>query len=369
MKIVFVGRYNQTEQLSGPEKVAKRLFHEIAAQNPNAVFVEYFFKGIRKSNSWLRLFGNEPVSSSPRILRLGIIKLFTLLIKESPDIIHIITQERFIASMFIYKFFLKGKICITLHGIQRYETARFRVRRNRYQNLKDVLVEKIFFAFCDKIFFLSPQQYEIAKNYYAVLPGKYRFIPNGVDEQFAGTEHVFESREEINIVLYNGWDLEVKGISNIIPVLESLEARKPIIVNVLGYSGNVSFKNPNIRLNVVKKMDASELSVFLKRMDIHINSSIYDPFPLFVLECMASGVVVILSDRAGNSSYIKNKENGFVFDPDKCEELKSILDEIFAGRVNLQYISRNAAEIIKKLSWNKVAKQYSALYYEMLNEA
>ena len=44
MKIVYLGNYVQDENLSGPEKVAKRLFQEAYSNNYDCTFLEYFFK-------------------------------------------------------------------------------------------------------------------------------------------------------------------------------------------------------------------------------------------------------------------------------------------------------------------------------------
>ena len=43
MKIVYLGRYNESEILTGPEKVAKRIFHNIIEMIPYSVFNEYYF--------------------------------------------------------------------------------------------------------------------------------------------------------------------------------------------------------------------------------------------------------------------------------------------------------------------------------------
>jgi len=63
MKIVYIGRYNESEILTGPEKVAKRIFHNMTKINSNCVFVEYFFDGA-KYNIWKKLFGKEKIADA-----------------------------------------------------------------------------------------------------------------------------------------------------------------------------------------------------------------------------------------------------------------------------------------------------------------
>ncbi|MBK6915083.1 MAG: hypothetical protein IPH11_15985 [Ignavibacteriales bacterium] len=48
MKILFLGRYEQSEILNGPEKVAKRIFTGLQDKT-ESVFIEYFFDGSKYS--------------------------------------------------------------------------------------------------------------------------------------------------------------------------------------------------------------------------------------------------------------------------------------------------------------------------------
>jgi hypothetical protein len=45
MKILLLGRYNPSEVLTGPEKFAKRLYHNLLEQELDCEFVEYFSDG------------------------------------------------------------------------------------------------------------------------------------------------------------------------------------------------------------------------------------------------------------------------------------------------------------------------------------
>ena len=75
MKVVLVGRYSEDDILSGPEKVAKNLFTQIALLNPDTYFFTYFFKSGKKRKVEQYLFGSEIISNNSNISRFGIIKL------------------------------------------------------------------------------------------------------------------------------------------------------------------------------------------------------------------------------------------------------------------------------------------------------
>ena len=57
MKVIFIGTYNESEILSGPEKVCKRVFEEYSKID-DTIFIQYFQDG-RKYSYFKKLFGYE----------------------------------------------------------------------------------------------------------------------------------------------------------------------------------------------------------------------------------------------------------------------------------------------------------------------
>ncbi|MCE9499793.1 MAG: hypothetical protein K8R21_04745, partial [Leptospira sp.] len=76
MKIVLIGTYNPSEILTGPEKFAKRIFHEMERKSVDVTFVTYYQDG-RRYSLWKKLFGKEtvPNNGNGRIFRMGILPL------------------------------------------------------------------------------------------------------------------------------------------------------------------------------------------------------------------------------------------------------------------------------------------------------
>ena len=80
-KVVFIGRFNKSEILSGPEKFAKRIAQKHSQINETQ-FIEYFFDGniygIKD-----KLFGKETDKyGNIEIIKLGILRLFFELFKK-----------------------------------------------------------------------------------------------------------------------------------------------------------------------------------------------------------------------------------------------------------------------------------------------
>ena len=93
MNVVYIGRYNDTEILSGPEKAAKRIFHE-QIKHCEGTFIQYFFDG-RQYGLIKKLFGKDVKDvHNSKVYTLGLFRIVPLLIKLKPQIIHYISYER-----------------------------------------------------------------------------------------------------------------------------------------------------------------------------------------------------------------------------------------------------------------------------------
>jgi glycosyltransferase involved in cell wall biosynthesis len=113
-------------------------------------------------------------------------------------------------------------------------------------------------------------------------------------------------------------------------------------------------------------MSDNLLFSFLINKHVFIDNLDYMPFSILALEAMALGLILIVSDDSGISSYINNGENGFVYNSESPEEISEILNDIFAGKYDLDIISKNAKKIYEQLNWDKVAQQYLEAYKTVL---
>ena len=198
MEIVYLGRYNPSEILTGPEKVARRLFQHTYEKNKGVVFIDYFFKD-KKSNIYKRLLGKKIIQNEPSVIRLGNLRIFFFLVFNQPAIIHIVTLERFIIPVYLYRFLLKSRIITTLHGILKYEISLNTQKRKSV--FKDKLLETLAFKYSNKLIFVSASLKEFSKKYYKTDAAKIEIIPNGIDKIYAGIKEIKFSNK-LKIVLF-----------------------------------------------------------------------------------------------------------------------------------------------------------------------
>ncbi|MBK8982260.1 MAG: glycosyltransferase family 4 protein [Ignavibacteria bacterium] len=359
MKLAFIGRYNDTELLTGPEKVAKRIFTE-HTRDYNSVFIEYFFDG-RKHGIFKKLFSSEKVTTvcSSDVMRFGIISMIFFLLKYKPDIIHIITYERFSIAVFLYKIFSNVKVVYTVHGIVAYENENFKITGKTYR-IKDRLIEKRIFKYSDRLLFLSDQSLKIAAEYFQITEDKVRIIPNGIDEEFltAGKNNK-HSDTVINIFFSGNPDRKEKGFEFVKDVFSEL--RFPFRLYLT--DSKTEFHEEYI---ISKKFTGTDqFSKLISQMDIVISASIYEPFSMTAAEAMAAGAVPVVSEDTGMSRYIIEGVNGFVYKTSEPAVLRNILDELQSDRQKLSEISVNAGKIFEVLNWKNVYIMYKNIYCEL----
>ncbi len=197
MKIIFLGRYNTGENLTGPEKVAKRLYHNMIIKNENTVFLTYYFKDCEDSSVFKRMFGRTELRVIPKVKRMGIFSVILYLIKEKPQIIHVITFERFLIPIILIKIVLNSNLIFTVHGLFRIERKNLYVQQSLMSKIKDSIAEYLLINYSDKLIFLSNISLRKAKQNYNINEKKCLIIPNGLDSYNLLVKKEFDFSETI----------------------------------------------------------------------------------------------------------------------------------------------------------------------------
>ncbi|MCB0727034.1 MAG: glycosyltransferase family 4 protein [Ignavibacteriae bacterium] len=365
MRILFAGRYNDGDTFTGPEKVAKRIFSS-ASEEYDTAFVSYFFDG-RKYGIIKKIFGKETLDSdeSGKVFRFGLISVLIYALRFKPDIIHIITYERFAVILFLYKFFRKVKFVYNVHGIAVYENS---INQNAQSGIKkrDSFCEKMYFKYSDVLVFLSEISKQTARKFYDFNDSKVVIIPNGIDKEFheAGRNRKERNENILKIVFIGDLNKSEKGFNELISALSKLEFRTELYAVSNNkpdndISGKIE-KNDNVIFYLINKMDTERYAEFLMDKDVYVSASSYEQFSIAAVESMAAGLVPVVSSETGMSSYINNGINGFVYVNE--EELTGILKKLNSDRQTVSTISENAKLIYDELNIDNVFRKYKELY-------
>lgn len=105
-------------------------------------------------------------------------------------------------------------------------------------------------------------------------------------------------------------------------------------------------ENPEIRY--VGEMSQWELSCYFADLDLLVCPSRDDPMPVVVTQAMQYGIPCIVSDQVGQSEYIVDGENGFVFSSEDVEDLKEKIIYCIENKNDLKNIGKESRKIYER---------------------
>ena len=212
------------------------------------------------------------------------------------------------------------------------------------------------------------------------LNREYDYIQNGVDiDKFTAPtlEEISSVREELSlpkdkfIFVYTGQLIERKNMPFLLQgFTEEFGNEENTHLLVLGDGSEyeelkVQYGKYN---NVDFRGSVSNVNQYLKGCDVYVSASKSESLPNGVLEAMATGLPVVLSDIEQHKEiYVENTEIGYLFKQGDLEDYKSKLRQIKIS--GAKEAGKTAFETAHELfSAPKMSKKYQNLYMEVINK-
>jgi glycosyltransferase involved in cell wall biosynthesis len=357
LNIVYIGRYNKSEVLSGPEKVAKRIFEYHSRKNKTC-FIQYFFDG-SKAGLIKKLFGfdEEVIDGGSKIYTAGLFRVYSILKKLRPDIIHIITFERFAIIAVLYKFFNKVKIVYNEHGVIAYENE---IKDNGYfYSVKDKFCEKRILNSADKIVFVSEQAMNLTEKYYKIRESKCVILANGIDSVF-NKHSTKDFSGKIKAVIFYPNNLYESGLKFL---TDFYKEYKPEFEFYVITDSDIVLPESFFK---TKPMHPKELTAFYNDKHIFLALNSYDTFSISTSEAMSCGLIPVVTGETGISRFIENGVNGFSVKYGEKDSLKKVIDDISdLSCEEKKEMSLFVSKIYDELNWENIYGSYNSLYKEI----
>jgi len=198
--------------------------------------------------------------------------------------------------------------------------------------------------------------------FYNLPPEDIEVIYSGVNlEEFALSKKdlcrkeirkAYNIGEDETLLLFVGNEKRRKGLGFIISALSKIQGDVKLLV--------VGKGNPKgfCKKNVIFTGQKNEIERFFFASDIFILPTKMDAFGLVVLEAMASGLPVIVSNQAGVSEIIKDTEDGLILkDYSNSEEIAQKINLLISNpnlRKEMGIKARKKAELY---TWDRVAEK------------
>lgn len=110
-----------------------------------------------------------------------------------------------------------------------------------------------------------------------------------------------------------------------------------------------------------------DISELYKAADIYILPTIYDPFPLAVMEAMGSSLPTIISTNCGCTDIINHGVNGLIIDDlNDSAAISKMINSLAEDKSSRQRLGMNARETALKMSWRSVAEKNLMIYRKLV---
>lgn len=128
----------------------------------------------------------------------------------------------------------------------------------------------------------------------------------------------------------------------------------------LNVSHNISF---------VGELDYNELPKYLNAADIYVSTSLSDSCSVSLLEAMACGLPVVVSDEPSNFEWIKDGWNGYIFPRKDHKALAEKLIILLKDKEKRELFGKRNREIIQERGdWNKNMEKIEQLYEDLIHK-
>jgi glycosyltransferase involved in cell wall biosynthesis len=211
---------------------------------------------------------------------------------------------------------------------------------------------------------------------YGIDPNKITVIPNGINLELFERQTKKIILDGDPAILYIGRLTYAKGILTLIQAVALAKTSFPKIkLHCVGHSSvtasDLQSKISELRLtnNVILHdwVSQEDISSYYKAADFCIFPSQLESFGLVVLEAMASGVPLILSNIPPFREIVKKEESGLFFEVGNQQELANSITRLAFDFDLRKKLIKNASRDVISYDWTKIADKYVELYKSLLN--
>jgi len=282
------------------------------------------------------------------------------------DVVHIHGHGRFTSTYALRLIGRRKPIIYTAHGF--FHSSRGGKIKKAFDFLFRFLVNRARFLTA-----LTP----LEKRKYLELGAKkekIKIIPNWIDlKRFEGGRKIklpFSNR--FPVLLYVGRIHESKGLGYVVRAIKDLDVNLFIVGRDGGYRDELEKTVRALGLDQKVKfggeVSGEELVKIYRSSDFFVLFSEWEGFGIVVLEAMASGLPVIVSDRGALPMLIKERETGLIAKFRDVGDLKEKINLLLKDKNLVVKIQKNGKEFVKRFDSKKIIKQYEELYKEAVEK-
>lgn len=254
------------------------------------------------------------------------------------------------------------RVIVNPHGLEPFQTIDF---MERVKSLPIRLLEQYQFRHAAHIVSLGGRLTTILKSQVSDK-GKIVVIPNAVNPGAPVPRNFNKDKLEL---LFVGRFAFNKGINILMEAVEQLNREgysDRLQFNLIGkgplyerYRREFAFKN----VHFIGFADDELLSESYKKNDLFVFPTRFEGMPTVVLEAMASGMPVIVSDTGATADLV-DSENGFLIETNNVRALKWAIQRFYqlSADERMQLSEASYEKVCRQFTWAKIAEMHLDLF-------
>lgn len=191
-------------------------------------------------------------------------------------------------------------------------------------------------------------------------------IYNGIDiSEFSPDLNEDNNNGEMRVVCVSRL-IERKGIRFLIEAIEKLKDRDVKLILVGEGNQEEELKKLAVDSRISDwvefkgYMDHDSIADLYRTSDVFVLPSLNEGMSNALLEAMASGLPVIVTDTGGTAELVGG--NGFIIEKGSADSIVNALENFMGDRDSMLQMGKRSREIVLGLSWANVALRYYEIY-------
>jgi len=198
---------------------------------------------------------------------------------------------------------------------------------------------------------------------------KISVIHNGIDiSEFKPDIKKPDKNKEFSIICVSRL-IERKGIRFLIEAIGKLKDRDIKLILVGEGNQEKELKGLAVNLRISDRvefkgyMNHDGIADLYKKSDVFVLPSLNEGMSNALLEAMASGLPVIVTDTGGTAELVNG--NGFIIEKGSADSIVKALENFMGDRDSMLQRGKRSREMALGLSWTNVANKYYEMYEEL----
>ncbi|MDO9464863.1 MAG: glycosyltransferase [bacterium] len=297
----------------------------------------------------------------------GILRLARLMKKMQIDIVH----------THLYRANLAGRIAAKLAGIPVIITNEHNI--DSWKKFPQRLSDRVLAGITNKIIAVSDAVKDFYVKKIGISEDKIITIYNGVDiSKFQTYVNINKKREEFGIkpdekiITIIGRLQQQKGHVYFLKAAQIIRKKKPNVKFLVVGDGPLESQlktasdDLGISKNVIFTGLREDIPQILAMSDISVLTSLREGFSITVLESMAAGKPVVVTDVGGNSEVVKHGETGFIIPPQSPEDLALYSLNLINNQELAKKMGEEAEKRVLNFSIDRMVEKTENLYTLLL---